>query len=113
MKSTKKPHAMAKPAVFISTYPTKKSATNAAKQAVRLKLAACVNTVRISSVYAWKGRIENGSEYLSFFKTTMKNKNKLEDHIRSTHPYEIPEIARIDMASVNTPYMKWIIDSVL
>ena len=81
MKSTKVSHSKTKPAVLISTYPTKKSATDAAEQAVKLKLAACVNTVRISSVYSWKGKIESGSEYMSIFKTTMKNKNKLEDQI--------------------------------
>ena len=53
MKSTKVSHSKTKPAVLISTYPTKKSATDA-EQAVKLKLAACVNTVRISSVYSWK-----------------------------------------------------------
>ena len=42
MKSTKVPHSKTKPAVLISTYPTKKSATDAAEQAVKLKLAACV-----------------------------------------------------------------------
>ena len=85
MKSTNVPHSKTKPAVFISTYPTKKSAMDAAEQAVKLKLAACVNTVRISSVYSWKGKIESGSEYMSFFKTTMKNKTKLENHIQSSH----------------------------
>ena len=113
MKSTKVPHSKTKPAVLISTYPTKKSATDAAEQAVKLKLAACVNTVRISSVYSWKGKIESGSEYMSFFKTTMKNKTKLEDHIHKTHPYKVPEIASISMTSVNSSYMKWISDSVI
>ena len=107
MKSTKVPHSKTKPAVLISTYPTKKSATDAAEQAVKLKLAACVNTVRISSVYSWKGKIESGSEYMSFFKT------KLEDHIHKTHPYKVPEIASISMTSVNSSYMKWISDSVI
>ena len=113
MKSTKTSPSRRKPVVFISTYPTKKSATDVAKQVVKLKLAACVNTVQISSVYSWKGKIESGSEYLSIFKTTMKNKNKLEDHIRTTHPYKVPEIANISMTSVNSAYMKWISDTVL
>ena len=65
MKSTNVPHSKTKPAVFISTYPTKKSAMDAAEQAVKLKLAACVNTVRISSVYSWKGKIESGSCHFS------------------------------------------------
>ena len=58
MKSTKVPHSKTKPAVLISTYPTKKSATDAAEQAVKLKLRSLRFTVRISSVYSWKGKIE-------------------------------------------------------
>ena len=76
MKSTNVPHSKTKPAVFISTYPTKKSAMDAAEQAVKLKLAACVNTVRISSVYSWKGKIESGSEYMSFFQNDHEKQNQ-------------------------------------
>ena len=50
---------------------------------------------------------------MSFFKTTMKNKTKLEDHIHKTHPYKVPEIASISMTSINSSYMKWISDSVI
>ena len=109
MKSTKVSHSKTKPAVLISTYPTKKSATDAAEQAVKLKLAACVNTVRISSVYSWKGKIESGSEYLSIFKTTMKNKNKVlrgSTYPTKTQSYKVPEIASISMTSINSSYMK-------
>ena len=64
MKSTKVPHSKTKPGVTLtSSHP--QSATDTAEQAVKLKLAACVNTVRISSVYSWKGKIESGSEYMS------------------------------------------------
>ena len=80
MKSTKVPK-------LISTYPTKKSATDTAEQAVKLKLAACVNTVRISSV---KGKIESGSEYMSKRPCTY-----------TSHPYKVPEIASISMTSIN------------
>ena len=78
---------------------------------VKRQIVACVNVVKISSVYSWKKKIENTSEYLAIFKTTKKNINKLKNEIRKTHPYKVPEIAEITIRSLNNSYLKWLIDS--
>lgn len=101
------------PVIIVSTYPNKKSVTKVANQLVKNKLAACVNISKISSIYTWKGKVENISEYLAFFKTTQKNKKKLKEQIKSTHPYDVPEIAEINVKSINKSYLKWMIDSTL
>lgn len=100
-----------KPTIIVSTYPDKKSVTKISKELVKTKIAACVNITKISSIYAWKGKIENTSEYLALFKTTDKNKKILKEKIKSTHPYDVPEIAEIDIASINKPYLNWLVDS--
>ena len=100
-----------KPIMIISTYPNKKSITLIANQLVKEKLVACVNISKISSIYSWKGKIENSSEYIAIFKTTYKNKKTLKEKIKETHPYQVPEIAEIDVLSINKPYLKWLIDS--
>ena len=61
------------PVIIISTFPDNKTITKIANQLVKKKLAACVNITKISSVYSWKGKIENQSEYLALFKTSKKN----------------------------------------
>jgi periplasmic divalent cation tolerance protein len=101
------------PAIIMSTYPNKKTVIKIANQFVKDKLAACVNISKISSIYIWKGKVENTSEYLALFKTTQKNKKKLKEKIKSTHPYNVPEIAEINVDSINRPYLKWLIDSTL
>lgn len=101
------------PVIIVSTYPNKKSVNKIANQLVKTKLAACVNITKISSVYTWKGKVENTSEYLALFKTIQKNKKKLKEKIKSTHPYDVPEIAEINVSSINKPYLKWIVDSTL
>ena len=53
------------PVILISTFPDKKTITKIANQLVKKKLAACINITKISSVYSWKGKIENQSEYLA------------------------------------------------
>ena len=80
---------------------------------VKEKLVACVNITKISSIYSWQGKIENSSEYLAIFKTTEKNRTKLKKKISETHPYDVPEIAEIDVNSINKPYFEWLRDSTL
>ena len=86
-----------KPVIIISTYPDKKSISKIAKEFVRNKTVACVNISKISSIYSWDNKIENTSEYLAIFKTITKNKKLLKQKIKDTHPYDIPEIAEIDI----------------
>ena len=74
-------------------------------------MIALVNITKISSVYSWKGKIENQNEYLAFFKTTKKNQPSLKKELKNLHPYDVPEIAEINVESINQPYMKWLIDS--
>ncbi len=101
------------PVIIVSTYPNKKSLNKISNQVVKDKLAACVNISKISSVYSWQGKIENAPEYLAFFKTTQKNKRKLKEKIKKTHPYDVPEIAEISVKSINQSYLKWLISSTL
>tara|TARA_Y100000815_G_scaffold182260_1_gene166128 strand:+ start:206 stop:580 length:375 start_codon:yes stop_codon:yes gene_type:complete len=100
-----------KPVIIVSTFPDKTSITKIANQLVKKKLAACVNIMKISSVYSWKGKIENQPEYLALFKTTKKNQLVLKKELRKLHPYDIPEIAEINVDSINQAYLKWLVDS--
>ncbi len=100
-----------KPIIIISTYPDKKSIIKISNKLVKTKLVACVNITKISSIYAWQGKIENTSEYLAIFKTTNKNKKILKEKIKSTHPYDVPEIVEIDVLSINKPYLDWLVNS--
>ena len=100
-----------KPVIIVSTFPSKQSVTSIANQIVKKKLAACVNITKISSVYTWKGKIVNQDEYLALFKTTKKNQLTLKKELEKLHPYDVAEIAEINVESINQPYMKWIVDS--
>ena len=97
--------------MIISTYPNKKSITRIANELVKNKIVACVNITKISSIYSWEGKIEKTSEYQALFKTTQKNKKLLKEKIKSTHPYKVPEIAEIDIISLNKSYLKWMVES--
>ena len=100
-----------KPVIIVSTFPSKQSVNSIADLLVKKKLAACVNIIKISSIYTWVGKTENKDEYLALFKTTKKNQPTLKKELKKLHPYDVPEIAEINVESVNQPYMKWLVDS--
>ena len=100
-----------KPIIIISTYPNKNSINKIANELVKNKIIACVNIIKISSIYSWQGKIKNTSEYLALFKTTQKNKKSLKEKIKATHPYKVPEIAEINITSINKSYLKWLVES--
>ncbi len=100
-----------KPVVIVSTYPNKKSILKIANELVKNKTIACVNISKIDSVYSWNGQIQNSPEYIAIFKTVTKNKIKLKKAIEKTHPYDVPEIAEIDVTSINKSYLNWLIES--
>ncbi len=102
-----------KPAVILSTYPDRESATKIADRLVRDRLAACVNISRVESIYSWQGKIENAPEFLALFKTTQANKDRLREQIEKTHPYQVPEVIEIAVPSINEPYLKWLAESTL
>jgi periplasmic divalent cation tolerance protein len=72
---------------------------------------ACVNISKIDSIYSWNNSIKNSSEYLAIFKTIKKNKTILKKAIKETHPYDVPEIAEIDIVSMNESYLNWLAES--
>ncbi|MDC0638939.1 divalent-cation tolerance protein CutA [Nitrosopumilus sp.] len=100
-----------KPVFIVSTYPNKKSILKIANELVKNKTIACVNISKIDSVYSWNGKIQNSQEYIVIFKTVTKNKIKLKKIIEETHPYDVPEIAEIDVTSINKSYLNWLIES--
>ncbi len=100
-----------KPVIIISTFPDKKTIIKIANQLVEKKLVACVNITKISSVYSWKGKIENQSEYLALFKTTKTKLRPLKKELEKLHPYDVPEIVEINPISINKSYLKWLVDS--
>ena len=97
--------------IIISTYPNKNSINKIANELVKNKIVACVNITKISSIYSWQGKIEKTSEYLALFKTTQKNNKSLKEKIKASHPYDVPEIAEIEIISINKSYLKWLVES--
>ncbi|XP_028670955.1 protein CutA homolog isoform X3 [Erpetoichthys calabaricus] len=95
-------------AAFV-TCPNEQVAKALARGLVEKKLAACVNIVpKITSVYEWKGKIQEDSETLMMIKTRTSKVSALAEYIRSNHPYEVAEVISLPIDQGNPPYLKWL-----
>ena len=76
---------------------------------VEEKLAACVNIIKdITSIYHWKGKIEEDSEHLLFIKTSDEKSNLLIKRIQEIHSYENPECIGFKIEKGSEKYLNWI-----
>jgi len=102
MKSKKK---------FILVYTTFPNVTIAQKiinGLLQERIAICGNIFRLSSLYVWKGKIEQSPEYGAFIKTVKNNYKKVEHYIKQNHPYEVPEIISWTIERGHKAYLDWI-----
>ncbi|MGH8475325.1 MAG: divalent-cation tolerance protein CutA [Methylococcales bacterium] len=95
--------------LVLCSCPDRTSAERIAGTLVSRHLAACVNILPgITSVYLWKGQIENAAEHLLFIKTTVARYAELERSILEEHPYELPEVIAVPLQNGFKDYLSWI-----
>ena len=94
-------------ALVYITCKDEKEAKKIAKHLLVKKLIACANFFPINSMYWWKGKIEDGKEFLMLAKTSDANFEKVKKEVTKIHSYDIPCILKID-TEVNKEYMDWV-----
>ncbi|KAG9472088.1 protein CutA isoform X1 [Eleutherodactylus coqui] len=95
------------------TCPNDTVAKDIARGLVERKLAACVNVIpQITSIFEWKGKIEEDSEVLLMIKTRTSKVSALTEYVRSVHPYEVCEVISVPIEQGNAPYLSWVTDTV-
>jgi periplasmic divalent cation tolerance protein len=95
--------------LVITTCPNAECAEEIAQHLVREHLAACVNQLPgVRSVYEWQGEIHNDQEIMLFIKTKNGVYERVEQAIRSLHPYDVPEVIAFDIARGSANYLSWI-----
>ncbi|KAK7868969.1 hypothetical protein R5R35_002600 [Gryllus longicercus] len=95
-------------AVYV-TVPNEEVAKKIAHGLVKEQLAACVNIIpKITSVYMWKGEINEDSELLLMIKTRTSRIEDLTAYVKANHPYEVCEVIAVPITAGNKPYLNWI-----
>lgn len=72
------------------------------------RLAACIQTTTINSVYRWNSKIDNSAEYLISIKTIETKAEEIFKLIKSTHPYETPQLYYVPVEFADENYFNWI-----
>ncbi len=80
-----------------------------AAAAVAGRLAACAQVGgQVDSTYWWRSAVETSTEWSMLFKTAPDRVAALVEHIRLSHPYEVPEILVTRVESGNPDYAAWV-----
>jgi len=98
--------------MIISTYPNKELAKKTAKLLVEQRLVACVQMFPIESVYLWKDELCDENEIILLIKSKTDFFDKIATAIKENHPYEVPEIIQLPIATGLPEYLNWIDDCV-
>jgi len=96
--------------VILVTCGTLVEARKIAREAVRKRLAACVNVLLspAESFYTWKGKLEKSREYLLIIKTTTTRLSALESEVKRLHSYDVPEFVALLVVSGSRDYLGWL-----
>ncbi len=94
--------------IVMTTVAGEQQAKAIATAVIEARLAACAQSMPISSCYRWEGKVVNDSELLMLFKTTADKYPALEAKILSLHSYDTPEIIRLPIDGGFGKYLTWI-----
>ena len=100
-------------AVVYCTAPNHEVARSLARHLVEepQQLAACVNLLPgVTSIYSWKGKVEEDSEVLMILKTRKELVGALTEEIKKKHPYEVPEVLALPAIGGSESYLRWVVE---
>ena len=99
--------------IFIVTVPNIDEGRKIAKILIDNRIVACVNIFQnITSLYRWKGKVEEDNELLLIIKTTEEKSKLLINKIEEIHSYETPECIGFKIENGSKKYLNWIQESV-
>jgi periplasmic divalent cation tolerance protein len=95
--------------VVFTTCGSEEEARKLAAMLIERRLAACVNiTAPLTSVYRWKGTVEEASEWLLIVKSRRACFEQLRLALESAHSYELPEVLAVPVVEGSPNYLAWV-----
>lgn len=72
------------------------------------RLIACASIFpRVTSLYRWEGKLEEGEEVKVLLKTVATHFSAIETYIKEHSSYDVPEISQIDVSRASDSYLDW------
>jgi periplasmic divalent cation tolerance protein len=99
--------------LVLTTFGASTDVAPIARTLVQERLAACVNILPVmTSIYRWKGSLEEDREQQVLIKTTNDRVQALEGRLRQLHPYDVPEFIVVPACGGSAAYLGWVVESV-
>ena len=96
--------------LMMTSVGTEQQAVEISEELIARRLATCVNIVPcLRSIYRWKGKVCEDTEYLLLVKTPQRLFDRVSDAIREFHSYELPEILGFPITAAESNFHQWIL----
>ncbi len=97
--------------VIMTSVGTEQQAVEISEELVARRLATCINIVPcLRSIYRWKGKVCEDSEYLLVIKTRRALFDAVSGAIRELHSYELPEVLEFPVAAAEPNFHSWVVE---
>lgn len=97
------------PLLVLTNVPDEATAEKLANALVEARAAACVNVLApCRSIYRWQGRLEAAAEVPLLIKTTTSSYPRVEEIVRTQHPYDLPELIAMPITNGLPAYLDWL-----
>lgn len=95
-----------------TTVETGEQARRLASALVEARLVACAQVSGpITSFFSWKGAVQSEPEYRITLKFPASRESEILEHLKTAHPYEVPQWLSLCADQTHTPYAQWVFDS--
>jgi periplasmic divalent cation tolerance protein len=96
--------------VVMTSVGTEQQAVEISEELIARRLATCINIVPcLRSIYRWKGKVCEDTEYLLLIKTPRSLFERVSEAIREIHSYELPEIFALAVDQAEAAFHEWIL----
>jgi len=93
----------------VTTVPSAEEGRRIVKELVERRLIACGNVLPgATSIYRWKGAIEESVEAVVLMKTTAARWPELQRAFPALHPYDVPELIALPILGGHAAYLDWL-----
>jgi periplasmic divalent cation tolerance protein len=97
--------------VVVTSVGTEQQAVEISEELVARRLATCINIVPcLRSIYRWKGKVCEDSEYLLIIKTRRALFGAVSEAIRELHSYELPEVLEFPVAAAEPNFHALVVE---
>jgi periplasmic divalent cation tolerance protein len=99
--------------VVLTSVGTEQQAVEISEELITRRLATCINIIPcLRSIYRWKGKVCEDTEYLLLVKTPERLFEEVSAAIREFHSYELPEILALPVHAAEANFQRWVLEMV-